>query len=134
MDGTIPYKDLMELHNNYQPTQDYLSAWKSKPDTQSIWFAMDSDFRKFLEELLKMERGVSGVRVYLGEYKEGTTPQDPDIDPKNYVRKLTVGFVATKQIGPKTHIDHPDEVANKTNLAFAAYNHGKICPPDYCPQ
>jgi hypothetical protein len=131
MTGTIPYKDLMELHNNYQPTQDYLSTWKGKADTQSIWLDMNDDLRAFLEELLRPERNVSGIRVYIGEYTAGKTP--PGTSDKDYARKLTVGFVATKKIGTDRHIDHPDEIESKTNLAFTAYNHGKICPPEICP-
>jgi hypothetical protein len=128
--GTIPYKELLELHSNYQPTHDYLSKKKMKEETQSIWFELDDNFRQFLTELLNSSREVSGLRVYLGEYKVGNTP--PGTTDEDYGSKLTIGMIATKEVGGK-HIDHPDEVEEKTNLAFAAYNHGKICPPDICP-
>jgi hypothetical protein len=131
MTGTIPYRDLIELHRNYQPTQVYLTAWKGKPETQSIWLAMDDDLKAFLLELLKPARSVSGIRIYLGEYKENETPAGTS--NQDYARKLTVGFVATKEVSGNRHIDHPDEVSNKNNLAIVAYNHGKICPPDICP-
>jgi hypothetical protein len=133
MTGIIPYKQLIKLHNNYQGTQDHLTLHIGKGETQSIWFKMDAELINFLRELLKPEREVSGLRVYLGEYKAGETP--PGTSDEYYAKKLTVGFIATKEdpVASNIHIDHPDEVKDKTNLAFAAYNHGKICPPDICP-
>jgi hypothetical protein len=128
--GEIPYEVLLRLHNNYQPTQDYLSIWKGITDTQSIWFEMNDDLKKFLEELLKPSREVSGLRVYLCEYRQDSVP--PGSNPASYVRKLTVCMIGTKLVG-STHVDHPDEVKEKTNLALDGYNHGKICPPERCP-
>ena len=124
--NTIPYKQLMELHHNYGATQDYLSDYKGKAETQSIWFEMNEDLKLFLQELLKPARSVSGLRVYICEYKNGNTP--PDTSDAEYGRKLTIGMVATKAIENKRHIDHPDEINDKNNLAFAAYNHGQLCP------
>lgn len=130
--GTIPYEVLRILNYNYGSTQDYLSTYKQKAETQSIWFNMDNDFRNFLAELLNPVRQVSGLRVYIGEYDKSTIPPGkPEID---YLKKITVGFIATKFENGK-HIDHPDETTKKSNLAIDAYNHGELCPPQSpsCP-
>lgn len=130
----ISYEKLLIMHGDFRPKHDYLTDYIHKLETKSIWFEMDDSFKEFLTGLLDPENEVSGLRVYLCNYMSGTIPPDvPDAEKDNYFNKLTVGMVGTKHAGGDYHPDHPDATGNKKFLAIDPYNHGKICPPDYCP-
>jgi hypothetical protein len=125
----IPYVRLLVMNRDYQFKQDLLTRAIGKPETQSIWFAKDEKLVEFLQGLLNDE-SVSGIRVYLCNYSPDTIP--PGTTVLNYSNKLTVGMVGTKQNG-EAHPDHPEAGTTKQFLAIDPYNHGKICPPDTCP-
>lgn len=129
----IPYVRLLVMNRDYQFKQDLLSRHTGKDETQSVWFAKDEKLIEFLQGLLN-DQSVSGIRVYLCNYAPDTIP--PGTTARDYSNKLTVGLVGTKQAGTPehpTHPDHPEAGTTKQFLAIDPYNHGKICPPDTCP-
>lgn len=129
--GSITYKELMQLHDNYQPTQKQLTLWKGKEETQSIWLELTPDLTSFLQEILDPNNEISGIRLYMGQYDTDTIP--PEWPSADYDKKLTVGLVPTIQVGENVHNDITGEDPMQPALAVTAYNHGKICPPDICP-
>lgn len=132
----IPYADLIKMHGNYGPKQDYLSTYIGQAETQCIWFELNDSFKKFLGDLLNPANQVSGLRIYLCQYDQDTLPKNlPEAKKPFYLNKLTVGLVATKAGAsgkPDDHPDHPEAV-EKNRFMVDPYNQGKICPPDVCP-
>lgn len=125
----IPYVRLLQMQLDFAEKQDLLSRQIGKDETRSIWFEKDDSLRAFLQGLLDDET-VDGIRVYICNYSAITIP--PGASPDHYKNKLTVGMVGTMKVG-KAHHDHPEAGTSKQFLAIDPYNHGKICPPDTCP-
>ena len=136
--ANIPYDKLLELHQEYLDKKHsrLTRTAGNKKDTRTVWFELDASMRAFLSDLLT-DTNVSGVRVYLCAYKDKVDNTGPTPIPHkpHYLKRLTVGFVATKNGGSGNHPDYPNSLtgANKNFVMAPPQNHGELCPPDICP-
>jgi hypothetical protein len=126
MSAPIPYELMKDLHNLYlQGTNKVASAAIEKGDTQTAWFELNADFRKFLEAVLKEDSGVTGIRMYFLQ-----NPKDQEVirgvmtpTKKEDVKQLSLAFVATKlEAGRQVDIEKEIE----------PMNHSSLCP-SFCP-
>lgn len=130
--GKIPYQDLQRMHNHYlNNKRKVLSPPDGEPETKSIWFENHDEFKTLLRDILDPNNEVSGIRVYICQHDQESIELIDSPNKSQYLNKLTVGFVPTKAISDAQHVDHPEAVNNTYGLA--AYDQGKICPPDICP-
>ena len=132
--GDIPYGKLIELHTEYlNKKRERLTPTTAgnRKDTRSIWFAK-ADIKAFFEHTLG-DDDASGLRVYLCAYKDKIDDTGVPHDER-YLKRLTVGFVATKTEGGYEVDHYISEKRDKRSLVVAPpQNHGELCPPAICP-
>ncbi len=126
MSAPISYDLMKDLHNLYlQGTYKVASAEIGKPDTQTAWFELNEEFRKFLEAVLKDGSGVSGIRMYLLQYPKDQDQMRDVLIPANKddEQQLSLAFVATRlEAGRQVDIETEIE----------PMNHSSLCP-SFCP-
>lgn len=131
----ISYEDLMWLHEMYlNKKHGKLSELIGKDnnpmhgETRWIWFSKAS-LQGFLEQFL-LDTSVTGLKVYLCTYPDNVEKGLPH--DKEYVKQLTVGFVATTRSKDGSEMeDYPKTEENQGTLVVgpSPQNHGTLCPP-----
>lgn len=126
MSAPISYDLMKDLHNLYlQGTNTVASSAIGKEDTQTAWFELNDDFRKFLESVLKADSGVTGIRMYFLQNPKDQEEIRGVLTPakKEDVNQLSLAFVATKlEAGRQMDIEKEIE----------PMNHSSLCP-SFCP-
>jgi hypothetical protein len=129
IDSNIDYHIMRDiLHVNYLGEKHQkLSEIIGKEETKTIWFDINN-IRDFLTNILG-DGAVTGIRVYLCGYGDevishphGNIPHDD-----SFVNQLTIGFVATRQVGGR-HLDYHTSESKQSLLVAPPQNHGELCP------